>query len=111
MKIAINKIDNNVLTGATAIIIYLVLAKLLIHFIACTNYGYFRDELYYLACSEHLDWGYVDQSPLIAVIARVVRVLLGDSLRAIRLLPAFAGRPAIKGIPAVGWAGSIEGIS
>jgi hypothetical protein len=30
------------------------------------NYGYFRDELYYLACALHLDWGYVDQPPLIA---------------------------------------------
>ena len=33
------------------------------------GYGYFRDELYYIACSEHLDWGYVDQPPLVALVA------------------------------------------
>lgn len=28
------------------------------------RYGYFRHELYYRACSDHLDfWGYVDQPP------------------------------------------------
>jgi hypothetical protein len=55
------------------------------------GYGYFRDELYYLACSRHLDWGYVDQPPLIAVIAWLVRSTIGDSMTAIRLLPALAG--------------------
>jgi len=65
--------------------------KLLIHLYANRHYGYFVDELYYLACSEHLDWGYVDQPPLIALITKVVRWLLGDSLSAIRLIPALAG--------------------
>jgi 4-amino-4-deoxy-L-arabinose transferase-like glycosyltransferase len=62
----------------------------------CINqYGYFRDELYYLACSEHLDWGYVDQPPLIAVIAWTARHLFGDSLLAIRILPVLAGAALI----------------
>lgn len=66
-------------------------AKLLVHLYAGRQYGYFTDELYYLACSRHLDWGYVDQPPLIAVISWIVRVALGQSLLAIRLLPAVAG--------------------
>src|SRR5215212_1281487 len=62
----------------------------------CINqYGYFRDELYYLACSEHLDWGYVDQPPLIAVIAWMARHLFGHSLLAIRILPVLAGAALI----------------
>ena len=62
----------------------------------CINqYGYFRDELYYLACGEHLDWGYVDQPPLIAVIAWTARHLFGDSLLAIRILPVLAGAALI----------------
>jgi hypothetical protein len=62
----------------------------------CINqYGYFRDELYYLACGEHLDWGYVDQPPLIAVIAWIARHLFGDSLLAIRILPVLAGAALI----------------
>jgi len=66
-------------------------AKLLIHLYAGRHYGYFVDELYYLACSDHLDWGYVDQPPLIALITKGVRLTLGDSLPAIRFLPAVAG--------------------
>lgn len=62
----------------------------LLHLSAGGSYGYFVDELYHLACGRHLDWGYVDQPPLIAVIAGSVRVTLGQSLFAIRLLPAMA---------------------
>ncbi len=54
------------------------------------RYGYFRDELYYGACSNHLAFGYVDFAPLIAWLARASRLLFGDSLHAIRLLPALA---------------------
>ncbi len=55
------------------------------------RYGYFRDELYYIACSDHLAWGYVDQPPLCALILAVTRWLFGDSLYAIRFVPALAG--------------------
>ena len=44
----------------------LAAAKLAVHLYAGRHYGYFVDELYYLACSRHLAWGYVDQPPLIA---------------------------------------------
>ncbi len=37
---------------------------------ASQRYGYFRDELYYLDMARHLDWGYVDAAPLVAVYAR-----------------------------------------
>ena len=39
-----------------------------VHMLVSGRYGYFVDELYYLACSHHLDWGYVDQAPLIALV-------------------------------------------
>ena len=55
-----------------------------------TPYGYFRDELYYLACSRHLAWGYVDHPPLSVFVLTLTRELLGDSLLAIRLIPALA---------------------
>ena len=52
----------------------MALAYLALHVVmTATRYGYFRDALYYLACSEHLDWGYVDQPPLIAVLAWIAR--------------------------------------
>lgn len=67
----------------------------LLHLLTAERYGYFRDALYYLACSEHLDWGYVDQPPLIAALAWVARHTLGTSLRALLFWPALAGATRI----------------
>jgi len=60
------------------------------HMLVSGRYGYFVDELYYIACSKHLAWGYVDQPPLIAVITWLERATLGDSLSALHFLPAVA---------------------
>jgi 4-amino-4-deoxy-L-arabinose transferase-like glycosyltransferase len=54
------------------------------------SYGVFRDELYYLACGEHLGFGYVDHPPLIGLIAWLGRGVFGDSLTGLRVLPALA---------------------
>jgi hypothetical protein len=62
---------------------------------ALGGYGYFRDELYYLACSDHLAWGYVDQPPLSILVLKVWRTVFGDSLFALRLLPALAGTAVV----------------
>lgn len=71
----------------------LAFVKFLVHLVVnmMGGYGYFRDELYYIACSDHLDWGYVDQPPLSIVLLWINRLLFGDSLVALRLLPALAG--------------------
>ncbi|MBI3851424.1 MAG: glycosyltransferase family 39 protein [Verrucomicrobia bacterium] len=82
-------------TSAVSIAIYFALTDLLIHFLTNGQYGYFRDELYYLACGEHLDWGYADCAPLIALVAKLSRTVLGDSLFAIRFFPAVAGAVTI----------------
>jgi 4-amino-4-deoxy-L-arabinose transferase-like glycosyltransferase len=78
-------------TAEKRTVLGLAAAKIAIHLYAGRHYGYFVDELYYLACSRHLAWGYVDQPALIALIAWFARVVLGQSLPAIRLLPALAG--------------------
>jgi len=54
------------------------------------SYGYFRDELYYIACSDHLAFGYVDQPPLSIALLALWRCLFGDSLHSIRILAALA---------------------
>src|ERR1043165_1128119 len=64
--------------------------KLLLHCILNNRYGYFRDEFDYLACGDHLAWGYVDQPPLLPFLVRISRAVLGESLRSIRFLPALA---------------------
>ena len=79
-------------SGAAIPFIFAVI-KLLIHLYTngFAGYGYFRDELYYLACANHLDFGYVDQPPLSIFILALNRFLIGDSLFALRFLPAIAG--------------------
>jgi hypothetical protein len=66
------------------------LIRVLIYLVAARNYGYFRDEMYYLACGEHPAWGYMDQPPLIAWIAWLLQHTIGVSLYALRLLPTLA---------------------
>jgi Dolichyl-phosphate-mannose-protein mannosyltransferase len=65
-------------------------AKLIFHLYFNNRYGYFRDEFDYIACGNHLAWGYVDQPPLIPFLIHLSRALLGDSLRSIRFIPALA---------------------
>lgn len=69
------------------------LSKILLHGISNLffAYGYFRDELYYIACSEHLATGYVDHPPLSIYLLKISRVLFGDSIFALRLFPSFFG--------------------
>ncbi len=81
--------------SATAMLAGLAVAKLLVQFAGINHYGVFRDELYYMACGEHLAWGYVDQPPLIAVIAWIARHVFGNSLFSIRLLPVLAGAAVV----------------
>jgi hypothetical protein len=79
------------LLSEAAVLCYLAVLTVFIHFLANGGYGYFRDELYYMACGEHLAWGYVDQPPFVALMALVTRHLLGESLFALRFFPAICG--------------------
>jgi hypothetical protein len=81
--------------SGTALVLYLAFAGIILYLVAGSNYGYFRDELYYLACGEHPAWGYVDQPPLIAWIAWLLQHSVGTSIWALRLLPAMAGAASI----------------
>ena len=73
-----------------ALIWAIALADLLFHIYFNNRYGYFRDEFDYMACGNHLAWGYVDQPPLVPFLVRICRAVLGDSLRSIRFIPALA---------------------
>ena len=76
--------------SGVAIVWAIALAKLVFHIYFNNRYGYFRDEFDYMSCGDHLQWGYVDQPPLIPFLTHLSRAVLGDSLRAIRFIPAFA---------------------
>ena len=83
-------VDRSIVLAAFAAI-----ASFVMHISVAGNYGYQRDELYFISCARHLAWGYVDQPPLIAVIAKISLALFGDSLYAIRLLPAIAAAATV----------------
>ena len=68
----------------------LAAVAILLQMLTNGRYGYFRDELYFIATSKHLAFGYVDFAPLAAFVLRVSRALFGDSLHAIRIFPALA---------------------
>ncbi len=82
-------------SSGDALVLCLAGGKLLFHLLSAGRYGIFRDELYYLACGEHLDWGYVDQPPLIALVVWVARHLFGDWLVGLRFFPALAGAATV----------------
>lgn len=67
------------------------LAIVAVHAAWLTQYGWFRDELYYLSCSKRLAWGYVDHPPLSIALLSLVRAVAGESLAAFRLVAALAG--------------------
>jgi Dolichyl-phosphate-mannose-protein mannosyltransferase len=82
-------------SAESALIVFFSAVALLVHLLTNGRYGYFRDELYYIACARHLDFGYVDQPPLSIPLLRLSQVLFGNSLFAIRFLPALAGAATV----------------
>jgi len=70
-------------------------AKLAVHLATLGGYGIFRDELYYLVCSRHLAWGFVDQPPLSIAVLALQTSLFGDSVQALRLVPALLGAATV----------------
>jgi hypothetical protein len=82
-----------VVAGGLGVVVLLAAAKLLVHLATTGRFGYsyFVDELYYLDCARHLAWGFVDMPPLFPAVVAALRGVLGDSLLAVRLLPALAG--------------------
>ncbi|MEA3462847.1 MAG: glycosyltransferase family 39 protein [Bacteroidota bacterium] len=85
---------------AYQIILIFAVTKLVVHLITATNYGFQRDAYLYLAQSRHLDWGFFSTPPLLAFVTRIHTFIWGDSLLAIRLLPALVGAVSIF---IVGW--------
>ena len=96
------KYDGTMSTNGSRTIDLLVLGGLslglfIFHILTSTlsGYGYFIDELYYVACSNHLAFGYVDHPSLSIFMLAVSRWLLGESLPALRVLPALAASATV----------------
>jgi hypothetical protein len=75
--------------STTAILAYVALADFVFHMLFATNYGYFRDELYYIVSgTQHLSLGYVDFPPFIAYVAALLYFVSKDSLLSIHAVSA-----------------------
>jgi 4-amino-4-deoxy-L-arabinose transferase-like glycosyltransferase len=78
---------------SSIVICIFVFAKFLLQLAALfqPEYGIFRDELYYLACTKHLAWGFVDHPPFSIVLLWAWASIAGDSLVSLRILAALIG--------------------
>lgn len=80
------------LVGAAVTAVLLLLAG---------RYGYHRDELYFLLCGRHLDWGFVDQGPLVPALARAADTIAPGNLVLLRTPSALIGGAAVVLVAAI----------
>ncbi len=83
-------VDRPAARPAVGLLLTLAGVAFVAHMLVAGNYGYFRDELYYIADGYHLQAGYVDQPLLMGWLAALLRVTVGDGLVAIHIVPALA---------------------
>jgi Dolichyl-phosphate-mannose-protein mannosyltransferase len=87
----------------------------LIHVLVGNNYGYFRDELYFMAASHNPAFGYVDVPPFVPWITIILRVTTGNALWAIHIVSALvcAGTILLTGNMArlLGGKGWVQGLA
>ena len=60
---------------------------LVVHLIANPHYGFFRDDFYFIICGFHPAWEYVNQPPVVPLLAAGSQ-LFGHSLFALRAICA-----------------------
>src|ERR1700749_1385075 len=72
-------------------ILIFVFIKIGLNLLAISHFGFHRDELLHLVLADHLDWGYKEVPPFIAILAKASAVFFGDSVFAARIFPTIAG--------------------
>jgi hypothetical protein len=70
---------------------FAALSFLLLTIITAGHYGFFGDELYYIACSKHLAFGYVDHPPLIALLTFISTTIFGETIIGLRFISGLFG--------------------
>ncbi|MET3979483.1 hypothetical protein ABIB62_002069 [Mucilaginibacter sp. UYP25] len=74
---------------STFILIFVAL-KIILNLFAISNFGFHRDELLHLVLGDHLDWGYKEVPPFIALLAKITLNIFGDSVFAARIFSTIA---------------------
>lgn len=66
-------------------ILLFVAIKIGLNLLAISHFGFQRDEFLHLALGDHLDWGFKEVPPFIAVLAKISTSIFGDSVFATRI--------------------------
>jgi 4-amino-4-deoxy-L-arabinose transferase-like glycosyltransferase len=81
-------LSREALASDNALLLTLAAVSFAGHMLVAGNYGYFRDELYYLVDGHHLQLGYVDQPMLMGLFSALMNAFARDNLIAIHVIPA-----------------------
>ncbi len=82
--------NSSFLFHENAIIAYLIFAKILFHLIH-PEYGYFRDELYYIAISDQFSLGNLDILPLTPLFLKLITTIFGYSIKSLHFASSLCG--------------------
>src|SRR5690606_25909328 len=75
---------------AALLLVAFALALAMLHVTVNHRYGIHRDEYYFIECGQHLDWGYADHPPMIALITRIGGSLFGHTTTGLRIMSVAA---------------------
>ncbi|MEO7215889.1 glycosyltransferase family 39 protein [Mucilaginibacter sp.] len=76
--------------GYSKFIMIFVAIKVLLNALAISRFGFHRDEFLHLVLADHLDWGYKEVPPFIAMLAKITLSVFGDSVFAARIFSTIA---------------------
>jgi len=68
-----------------------VVIKIGLNLLAISHFGFHRDEFLHLVLADHLDWGYKEVPPFIALLAKATQLFFGNSVFAARIFPTICG--------------------
>jgi hypothetical protein len=69
----------------SSFILIFVAIKVGLNLLAISHFGFHRDELLHLALGDHLDWGFKEVPPFIALLAKISTTIFGNSVFAARI--------------------------
>ncbi|MGZ3812103.1 MAG: ArnT family glycosyltransferase [Mucilaginibacter sp.] len=69
----------------SSFILIFVAIKVGLNMLAMSHFGFQRDELLHLALGDHLDWGFKEVPPFIALLAKISTTVFGESVFATRV--------------------------
>jgi len=75
----------NVKPASVNFVLLFVLFRIILNIFALPHYGFQRDEMLHLALGDHLDWGFKEVPPFIALIANISTTLFGNSVASARI--------------------------